>query len=461
MLSRSILKRRELLLALGSAAFLAVPVLRETLAQAQASAFPVRFVPIFLPGAATGGKFNIAGVLAPLSPYQSDSIFLSVNNGAAERIWGETGEPHGAELRTLLTGDSSVKPQENASTWAKSDSIDQIIASKISSQLKFTTLQFGVVTETKSNPLDQRRMSFKGGTPQPPIENPNEMFTRLFGNGAPAPAPTTTGSVTPPPAPATDVSADGKSMLDRLKAEVTALKAVAGTGEQLKLDQHLTSLRELEKQIVGVTPGGGTGGGSGTGTTPGAGCAAPNISQAVYAQTYPPGSGPDPQIDIVTGQQFELLYQALTCDLTRVASMQLLGTAHTEVSYTWLGVNPDHHALEHEQTNGTGPSLDKVQTFFAGEIGKFLNRLKSTPEGSGNMLDNSLVMFFTDFGDSGGHTHEGISFHTFGRGGGKVNPGRSVPGVQINSLLRGVLNVFDINQAVVGDDIGGSATALG
>lgn len=70
-------------------------------------------------------------------------------------------------------------------------------------------------------------------------------------------------------------------MLDRLKAEVAALKVVAGAGEQAKLDQHLTSLRELEKQLVGVTPGGGTGGGGGIGATPNPGCAAPTITPAV------------------------------------------------------------------------------------------------------------------------------------------------------------------------------------
>jgi len=457
MFSRSILKRRELLLALGSASFLAVPVFRQALAEAQGGTFPVRFIPIYLPGCEGTGKFSFANAMAPLAAYQADASSFTVDNGAAANIWGRTSEPHAAELRTLLTNDSSVAPEENASVWAKTDSIDQTIAAKISSQLKFTTLQFGVVTETNSNPLDQRRMSFKGGTPQPPIENPNEMFTRLFGNGAPAPAPTPTGSV-PAPAPTVDPnpSLDGKSMLDRLKAEVTALKAVAGSGEQQKLDQHLTSLRELEKQLVGTPVTGG--GGGGLGVTPNPGCAVPNIQQAIYAQSYPPGSGPDPQIDIVTGQQFELLYQALTCDLTRVGSMQLLGTAHTEVAFGWLGVRDDHHTMEHGGA-GFAPQMDKVQTFFAGEIAKFLNRLKSTPEGNGNMLDNSLVFLFTDFSNASEHSHDQLPSFTFGRAGGKATPGRTVPYDESKgqgNLLWGILKAFDIDQSV-GDPVGGSA----
>lgn len=455
MFSRSILKRRELLLGLGSASFLGIPVFRQTFAEAQGGTFPVRFIPIYMPGCEALGKFSFAKVLAPLAAYQADASSYSVDNGAAANIWGQTSEPHAAELRTLLTNDSSVAPAEGASGWAKTDSIDQTIAAKISSQLKFTTLQFGVVTETNSNPLDQRRMSFKNATPQPPIENPNEMFTRLFGNGIPAPAPTTTGSA-PVPTVDPNPSLDGKSMLDRLKAEVTALKAVAGSGEQQKLDQHLTSLRELEKQLVGI-PTAGSGGG-GLGATPNPGCAPPSIPQAIYAQSYPPGSGPDPQIDIVTGQQFELIYQALTCDLTRVASMQLLGTAHTEVGFGWLGVSDDHHSMEHGGGD-YGPKMDKVQSFFAGEIAKFLNRLKSTPEGNGNMLDNSLVFLFTDFSDASAHSHDQLPSFTFGRAGGKATPGRTVPYDESKgqgNLLWGILKAFDIDQSV-GDPVGGSA----
>ncbi len=452
MFGRSILKRRELILGLGSASFLAVPVFRETLAEAQGGAFPVRFVPIYLPGSATPGNYNFPGVLSPLASFQGDSIvFNGVANNAAADIASGTGEPHAAELMSLLTGDR-----------AKSNSIDQIIADKISSQLKFTSLQFGVVTETASNPTNQKRMIYRGGTPQPPVENPAEMFTRLFGNGTPLPQPAPTGSTPPASASSIDLSADGKSMIDALTAEVTELKAVAGIGEQAKLDQHLTSLRELEKQIVGV-PSAGTGGGSGSGApAPSPGCQAPALTPVAYAQSYPPGSGPDPDIAAVTGQQFELIYQALSCDLSRVASMQLLGTAHTEVYFKWLGADADHHGLEHEQDNApVGVLLDKVQTFFAGEIAKFLTRLKSTPEGSGTMLDNSVILFFTDFGNAAEHSHENVPFLTFGRAGGKITPGRTIDyaGGSHNSLLGSVLNVFGITPS--GGASGGSPISLG
>jgi len=141
--------------------------------------------------------------------------------------------------------------------------------------------------------------------------------------------------------------------------------------------------------------------------------------------------------------------------------MQLLGTAHTEVGFNWLGVPDDHHAIEH----GGGANaikMDKVQTFFAGEIAKFLNRLKSTPEGNGNMLDNSLVFFFTDFSDAADHSHDKIPTFTFGRAGGKVTPGRTVPYVEEKGhghLLWGILNAFDIAESV-GDPLGGSAISL-
>jgi len=131
MFSRSIVKRRELLLGLGSAGFLAIPVFRQTLAEAQGGVFPVRFIPIYLPACEAAGKFSFANAMAPLAAYQADANSFTADNGAAATIWGQTAEPHAAELRTLLTNDSSVAPEENASVFAKTDSIDQIIAAKI------------------------------------------------------------------------------------------------------------------------------------------------------------------------------------------------------------------------------------------------------------------------------------------------------------------------------------------
>ncbi len=469
--SRSILKRRELLLSLGSASFLGIPVFRETLAEAQAASFPVRFIPIYLPGNSTNPRsgeniasysFRLDGVLSALAPFASESLFFTLDNNAGSALWGRTSEPHAAAITTLLTGNSSAKANGDTITqYAVADSIDQIIAAQIGTQTKFSSIEAGVVTETHSNGPLQARMSFRQGVAQPPIQSPMALLSRLFSGGAPPPAPTPSGSTPKVPAPMVDTSADGKSMLDALIAEVTELKAVGGIGEQAKLDQHLTSLRELEKQIVTTTPGmPNPGGGGGVGVTPGSGCMAPALASVPFAQSYPPGSGPSPDIPNVTSQQFELLYQALVCDLTRVGSMQLLCSAHTEVSYDWLGIKDDHHALEHNQASGTGPSLNKVQSFFSSEIATFLNRLKSTPEGSGTMLDNSVVLFFTDFSDSSGHSHDQLPFYVFGRGGGKITPGRNIPGGGHTNLLRGLINVFGVDKPV-GDDGGGPAMVLG
>ncbi len=451
MASRSILRRREVLLGLGSASFLAAPVFRETLAEAQASPFPVRFVPIYLPGSASVGNFSFSGVLSSMAPFQADSIFLPFDNQASIKFNSQLF--HENEARTLLTGDSSYMPPDNGvAIWAKSDSIDQTIAAQISSHLKFTSLQFGILAETGGETLEQSRLSFIQGVPQPPTDSPTEMFTRLFGNGAPMPSASTSG--TPPSAPVSALGVDGKSMLDRLKAEVAALQVVAGVGEQAKLDQHLTSLRELEKQVVGL-PTIGMGGGGGV-VSPGAGCAAPTLTPVV-------SKGAEADIPQVAAQQFELLYQALTCDLTRVAYMQILTSANSLPQYGWLGVNKIHHEIEHAQGTPAGNAdLDKVQSFFAGEVAKFLSRLKSTPEGSGTMLDNTLVFFFTDFWDSANHIETNIPFFTFGRAGGKVTPGRTIAGngSPHNLLLRGILNAFGIDQPRVGDDVGGSAVSL-
>lgn len=459
-MSRAALKRRELLRSLGAASFLAGAAFRDGLAQAQPLASPSRFVVLYLPGgvfyppgSGGHGNFTFSKVLAPLAGLQTESIvFEGLENLAAHRMWAKSNEPHGAAMRGLLTGDSSVY-QDGRAVWAKTDTIDQTIADVISKNVRFSSLQFGVHSDRGAQ-IDQRRLIVKGGQAQPAVDSPSTMFMRLFGDKAPAP---TAGSSSPPQqAPATPAAdathARDKSILDHLRSEVTALKALAGSHEQSKLDQHLTALRELEKRVqVPPASGGGADGSMPPPATPGAGCKVPSVP-----------SGED--IPATLKNQLDLMYQALACDLTRVASLQVLCSAQSGIQFPWLNVKEDHHTLEH-CGGPCGSNLDKVQTYFVEQFATFLNRLKATREGDRTMLDNSLVLLVSELSDPEQHSHENILAVTFGRAGGAVKPGRRIAYVETphNVWLRSLLQVFGINRASIGDADanGGTPISLG
>jgi hypothetical protein len=450
MTSRSLIKRRELIASLGAAGFLAAPVFRDSLLEAQPSAFPTRFVVLFLaggvyyPGGGEGyGNWTNNGVLSPLTGLQSDAIrFEGINSVAGFRNWTKSNEPHGAAMRALLTGDSS-ESRDGMAVWAQTDTIDQTIAASISNNVRFGSLQFGVSAD-KGAQIDQRRLFVKGGQALPPVDSPSTMFTRLFGDAVPAPAPEPTTpepGPTPAPTPSVDTGARSRSILDRLIVEVTALKAVGGAGEQQKLDQHLTSLRELERALPapGSDPGTPPGGVSQPGATPGVGCAAPAL-----------GNGSD--IPAVLASQLDLLYQSLVCDLTRVAGLQILCSAQSGIQFPWLNVSEDHHTLEHCGTP-CGSNLDKVQTYFTTQIAGLLNRMKATPEGNSNMLDNSLVLLVSELSNPEQHSHDFILSMTYGKAGGRVRPGRTIAYEEAthNLWLRSLLQVYGINVNSIGD----------
>ncbi|MDX2054748.1 MAG: DUF1552 domain-containing protein [Polyangiaceae bacterium] len=448
MLSKSLLKRRELMMSMGAAGFLAVPLFRESFVEAQAASFPVRFVVLHIAGGVyfpTGteglGGWTFDKVLKPLAGLQSESIQIhGSNNDAGAQMWSQSNEPHGAAMRGLLTGDSSV-PDAGVAKWALTDSIDQQIADKIGGTVKFPSLQFGV--STRGAQIDQMRISFRGGSALPPIDSPATMFSRLFSGATPTPTPqpttTSTGTATTPPvAPPVDTGARGRSMLDVLKNEIVALKAVGGVNEQQKLDQHLESLRALEQQLGPAPgPGGGTGGGGGGVNVPppvvGTGCMTPNVGNPTDVPNILPA-------------QFDLLYQSLVCDLSRVASVQMLCSAQSGIAFPYIGVSDNHHDLEHS----FNPALDKVQTYFVDQMAVFMNRLKATPEGNGNMLDNTLILLCSEFGAAGDHNHSLVPYTTFGRAGGKVTPGRTLDyGEASNNLvLRSILQPFGIDKPI-------------
>ncbi|MDX2054668.1 MAG: DUF1552 domain-containing protein [Polyangiaceae bacterium] len=459
MLSKSLLKRRELILGLGGAGFLASSIFRESFVSAQAAQFPTRFVVLYFPGGVyypskdlPYGNHSFDAALKPFVPLQSELLTIKgMNNNAASRMWSASNEPHGAGMRGLLTGDSSIIDEPGIfeggaglAKWAKTDTIDQTIAAAIGNGVKFPSLQFGVYSDFGAQ-IDQRRLIIKGGLAQPGVDSPATMFSRLFSDGTPAPAPTptATGTMTAPLPPVmADNSARKRSILDRLLVEVAAIKAAAGPDEQAKLNEHLESLRAIEQRIPmtmtggTITPPVGTGPGT---PVPGVGCMTPSIGAASQ------------EIPVIMDQQFELLYQSLVCDLSRVSSFQILCSAQSGLPFTWLGAKDDHHTLEHGGIGAT--DTIKVDNYIQGEMAKFVTRLKDTKEGGGTLLDNTLVLMISELSDAEQHSHENILCMTAGKAGGRVRPGRAVDyqGASHNAGLLSILQAFGINKNAIGD----------
>ncbi len=442
-LSRPLIKRRALLKGLGSASFLAAPVFRATLAEAQAA--PVRLIVLSFPGGAwmqaqgpamsgpAQGIFSYDKMLSPLASLSSDLLLvenLIDPNGSADFEIGHDGE------RVMLTGDArGLQMDVGGFTPPGMTSVDQTIAQSIGKSTQYASLQFGVFTDFPAKGDDDGsigRIIYANGVAVPPVQDPATMFSRLF-SGTPGAPP---GSAPTDPAALAKLkalTAQRQSILDLLKAQVTDIQGLVGSAEKQRLDEHLNSLRELEKSIMSAS-GGGTGGG--LIAAPGVSCAAPSL-----------GAGTD--LPAVSATMSELLYQSINCDATRVASLQWLCSGNS-VYFTWLGLNSlGHHAMQH----APGPDLVAAQTWLMAQVAVVIQRLNATPEGSGSMLDNCLVLLSSEMGDGNYHTNHPVPVLIAGKAGGQLTTGRTVNGngrPRANLLLN-IGNLMGVPLSTYGD----------
>jgi len=401
-MSKSLLKRRSLLKGLGAASFLAAPVFRATLAEAQAA--PVRLIVLYFPGGAmmtngSQGIFSYDKMLAPLAPLSSDILLF-------ENIIEPPG-PGGSDLghssESSILGGQGGPDQIEGVVFVPPGltSFDQVIAQRIGKNTRFASLQFGVFSDTLDT--DGPRAShivFSNGVSVPNVQDPATMFSRLFNGAPPGPAPLDADALAKQQA----LTAKRQSILDLLKGQVTDIQGLVGSAEKLRLEEHLASLRELEKSIM--SPGGGAGGG--IVSAPGASCGAPSL-----------GAGTD--VPAVSAAMNELLYQSINCDATRVASLQMLHSG-AEMYFSWLGLNSlGHHPMQH----APGPDFVVAQNWLLAQLAVVIKRLKDTPEGSGSMLDNSLVFLSSEMGDGEVHLNHPVPVLLAGKAGGQLRTGRT------------------------------------
>ena len=195
-------------------------------------------------------------------------------------------------------------------------SIDQFVATKIGQNSKFGSLEFGVQTSAWGGNR-QTRMSYSGpGVYVTPEDNPVAAWKRLFGGLA-----MQGGGVD-------KVLARRKSILDLVRSEIGDLKGRIGAADRPKLEQHLDALRKTEQGL----DGGGVG----------MGCTTPGAPPATDVYNYA-------NLPAVGKAQLDLMVTALSCGLTRVASIQFAHTVAPQV-LAWDPVNAreGHHELSHK-----------------------------------------------------------------------------------------------------------------
>jgi hypothetical protein len=202
--------------------------------------------------------------------------------------------------------------------------------------------------------------------------------------------------------------AQRKSVFDLSNGETERLKGLVGAEDRLKLDAHLTAMRDVEQRLVGEAGMG----------TPGD-CQAPVMEQVDLAA--------DDQYARTGELQMDLAAAALACDQTRIITFQW-SYAESEHLFQFLGLDGNHHGISHDFA-ASGPGYDaynQIQTWYAEQFAAFLTKLDSYPEAGGTLLDNTLVLWATEIGESTQHDLGMMPYVLAGSAGGRIRAGRAL-----------------------------------
>ena len=346
----------------------------------------------FWPEAAGDGGLEFKSILQPLEPFKKQTLML---NGIANKIRGD-GDSHMRGMSCLLTA-SELLPGNirggggNPAGWAGHISIDQEIKGYLQSQpqtrTRFGSLEFGVAVPDRADPWT--RMSYAGANqPIAPIDDPYQMFGKLYGKMKDRDSLV--------------------SVLDDVRDDLKRVSSKLSARDKALLDQHVTLVRNLEQELKNTD---------------------------AEAKQKHPMPELDPSVELVNDNtpqisrmQIDLLDNAFANDMTRIAPLQYMRSVG-QAQMRWLGIEEGHHSLSHEPDGNKDAygKLQKINTWFCGELAYLAKRLSETPEptGEGSMLDHTLIVWTNELGKGNTHTLDNIPCVIVGGGAG-FKMGRSL-----------------------------------
>lgn len=341
-------------------------------------------------------SLTLSKCLEPLAAHTADLVAL---NGLGWQFGDGPGVDHMRIAMMwngspMLTGnDFSNNTGSRPCGWGGGISIDQTIANKLAETVKtpFKSLEFGVYLPRHHI---YTRVNYSGpNQPIPPVDDPYAMFDRVFKNIGPATTPVDMDRL----------RASRKSVMDAVRGNLTAVQARVSAGDRQKIEAHLEAVRSIEKRLDTTTP---------------VSCGPPMLGTKLdhRAQANFPA---------ISRLQIDLLVASLVCDATRVTSLLWAGAAN-EVRFTWLGQTGGHHTISHD--NGATGRAQRIAAhiWFSGEVAYLLQKLKAVPDGTGTLLDNSLVVWGNELADGAAHSQQPIPVLLAGKAGGALKTGRFI-----------------------------------
>ena len=438
------LSRRTVLRGMG--AMVGLPLLDAMVpaltALAKTAAKPVRRVGfVYIPNGASmaswtpvgeGTGFTFSPTLKALEPLRDRVVVLSgLGHANAESENDGAGE-HARSSAVYLTG---VRAKKTAGVEVRAaTTVDQLIAREIGQDTPLSSLELALDSAEFVGNCDAgyscayvNTISWRSPTLPLPMEmNPRVVFERLFGEGGSA-------------AERSRINQENISILDTITTKVGRLSRQLSSRDQRKLDQYFDSIRDVERRIQLVE--------------------SRNREDPLRPPEVPLGI-PETFDEHMT-LMYDLQVVAFQADLTRVTTL-LLGRETTTRTYPSIGVPEGHHNLSHHQYDPEKiGKLARVNAYHVQGFASFLEKLQTTPDGDGSLLDHSLMLYGGGMADPQTHQHFPLPVVLAGGGTDALKGGRHLiypERTPMSQLLISLLDKFGAATEQFGDAAGVTET---
>ncbi len=369
-----------------------------------------------------GALGTLPDILKPLTDYKE---YLNVFSGLTldkARPNGDGAGDHARAMSAFLTGRQARKT--HGADIRSGQSADQHIASVIGDKTRFASLELGIERGQQAGNCDSgyscaysSNMSWRSeNTPNAKETDPKAVFDRLFGSDNSKEAQ----------AAKAKRDAYNQSVLDYVMEDAKTLNKTLGAGDLRKVDEYLTSVREVEQRIQRMAK--------------------------ESKEEKPKNLAPDFKVPLVTPKEFnehvrimgDLMVLAFQTDITRVVTFPLANDGSNR-PYKMIDVPEGHHDLSHHgKSEEKQAKLKKINTHHIEQLAYILGKMKAVKEANDKtMLDNVMMVYGSGIGDGDRHNHDDLPILLLGKGGGTITGGKYTKLRNDTPLMNLYLSLFE------------------
>lgn len=378
-----------------------------------------------------GPDFEFTQTLSPLESFREYMTIVSHTdlNPASADDPAEEGADHFRSSAVYLT---AAHPKQTESSDIRAGiSIDQIYAQKFGQDTPLPSIQLCIENVDATGAcaygyacVYADTISWSSPTtPLPMTIDPRMAFERLFGDGA-------------DPGERLRRRKMERSILDGIGTDVARLSKNLPGGDRQRLSAYLDDVREVERRIQRIEKY--------------------NASGQTRSLPAAPIGVPDSYEEHVK-LMFDLQVLAFTTDVTRISAFKMSRDVSQRV-FPESGVKaPFHSASHHGESPARIADFAKINRYHVSLLPYFFDKLKNTPDGDGNLLDHSLVLYGSPMGDSHVHNHKRVPIFLMGHANGQLKGNRHVKcadGTPMANVLLTILHKLGVNTPSVGDSTG-------